>query len=210
MHTILESLFLRLARKAAIRRDILTQNRNPQGQRQAPGWGMLDSFARHALYLFFALWFSDLGWRKCRRLAADPESLRFAGAMLRAFSQGFRSVYEYGFTRWLEKRRSPGRYLALPPGKTVLALPEGPETALLRAIRKIEQDAHAGCGLYYEVYEPRVIRRLRALQQTLSGYDLAVFTRLLPQTGWDISDEAYAASCEAEADAWAEIRADEV
>lgn len=206
MHTILETLFLRWARKTALRQDFLSQNR----KHQAPGWGMLDSFTRHVLYLFFSLWFSDLGWRTCRWLAADPGSLRFAEAMLRAYSERFRSFYEFGFTRWLNKRRSPGRYLALPPGKTVLALPEGPETALLRAIKQIEQEAHAGCGQYFEVYDPRVIRRLRALKQTLTGHDLAVFTSLLPKVGWDISDEAYQASCEAEADVWAEIRADEL
>lgn len=169
-----------------------------------PEWGQAAAFARHALYLFFFLWFRDLDWRKYRRLVTDPESLNTAKAMWNAYSRGFRSFHKYEFTLWL-RERDPGRYPALPQGETILALPEGSETVLQRKIERIEKDAHHGCGLYYEIYEPRVLRALRALKQTLGGYDLEVFTRLLPETGWDISDEAFEASRRAEAEVWEEI-----
>lgn len=200
-------------RKAAMRdewKSILSMKRrnglkNPGLEQKAikpravPEWGMAATFARHVMYLFFFLWFQDLAWRKYRRLAGNPESLNTAKAMWHAYSRGYRSFRKYEFAKWL-RQRDPGRYLVLPQGETPLALPEGSETVLLRQIKQIEQDAHAGCGLYYEIYEPRVLRALRALEKKLTGYDLAVFTRILPESGWDISDESYEASRRAEAE----------
>ena len=92
---------------------------------------------------------------------------------------------------------------ALPQGAPVPALLEGRESVLTKEIERIEKEANSGCGQYYELYEPRVLRALRALKSRLCPDDLAIFNRI---NHWDISDEAYAASCRAESEVWAEIR----
>jgi len=96
--------------------------------------------------------------------------------------------------------------LALPQGSPALALPEGRESALAKKIGRIEKEANSGCGQYYELYEPRVLRALRSLRAGLCPYDLDVFDRL---NHWDISDEAYEASCAAENELWNEIRSNQ-
>ena len=171
---------------------------------RVPGWGIFASLARRVLFLFFFLRFPDLTWRQYRRLVTDPESVQSAGQFWNAHQFGFRTYREYDFSQWLQSR-NPAKYPALPQGIPVLALPEGRETALEREIELIQKESHHGCGLYYEIYEPRVLRALRNLRNRLNDYDREVFSRLLAVFGWDISDESFAASARAEAELMEEL-----
>jgi len=130
-----------------------------------------------------------------------------------AFLQKF-AVHKVSFVQFGERRNyviqqwsqqlAMIRRPALPQGAPVLALPEGRESVLTREIERIEKAANSGCGQYYELYEPRVLRALRSLKDRLSPYDLTIFNRI---NHWNLSDEAYAASCRAESEVWNEIRA---
>jgi len=170
-------------------------------------WGLRTLISRHVLSFFFFLHFRDLTWRHCRKLFSDKESIDTASLMWNAYMNGYRSYKDFGYRQWLNSRDIT-RQLALPQGKPVRALPEGRESILLKEIQQIEKESYSGCGLYYEIYEPRVLRALRSLKNRLSEYDLAIFLRILPEFGWDLSDEAYMASCQAESEVWAEIRSD--
>lgn len=174
-------------------------------KRAVPAWGLLVLIARHVLYFHFYLYFIDLNWRYYRQLASNNESIATASLMWKAYMGGYRSYKEYGFLQWLDSR-DLCRQLALPQGDPVLALPEGRESVLRKEITHIEKQSNSGCGLYYELYEARVLRALRALKSRMSEYDLAIFLRILPDFGWDVSDEAYAASCQAENEVWEDIR----
>lgn len=173
-------------------------------KRAVPAWGLRVLIARHVLYFHFCLHFSDLKWRYSRKLASDEESIATATLMWEAYMGGYRSYKEYGYLQWLESRDLT-RQRALPQGGPVLALPEGRESVLLREIKQIEKESYSGCGLYYEIYEPRVLRALRALKSKLRDYDLAIYLRILPDSGWDLSDEAYEASRQAESELWDEL-----
>lgn len=164
-----------------------------------PEWGICAITARRVLYLFFFLWFRDLTWRQCRHLIAESDSIKTASLFWEAYSQGFRSFKEYDFRQWLRKR-DLSRRLALPPGREVLALPEGRESVLEKEIVRIQEESHRGCGLYYEIYEPQVLSALRSLRRSLNGYDLEIFNCLLSGFGWDLSDEYFQASIRAEAE----------
>jgi hypothetical protein len=165
---------------------------------------LMDAISREILFLAFYLRFRDISWREYRHLSTDTmeETFKTASLLWQAYSQGYQWLRDYEGDQaqlsWIE-----------PPDDPVLALPEGSETALERQIKEIEEEANADCVWYYdyyELYEPHVLRALRALRAGLNDYELLVFTQLLSDR-WDISDDAYAASCEAEAELWAEIRA---
>lgn len=212
INRILFSLIRQWRERSAIRRHYVRFNAWMQQWREGspvyrgvpfkpcavPEWGMCAAIARRVLYLFFFLRFRDLTWRQCRRLASDPESVETAGRFWDAHQRAFHTYREYDFSQWLLSR-NPARYPALPRGMAVLALPEGRETVLGREIDHIQKESHHGCGLYYEIYEPRVLRALRKLHGRLDDYDREVFGRLLTVFGWDISDESFAASIQAEA-----------
>lgn len=108
----------------------------------------------------------------------------------------------YAYQQW-SQQLALIRRPALPQGAPVLALPEGRESLLTKEIERIEKEANSGCGQYYELYEPRVLRALRALKARLCPYDLEIFNRI---NHWNLSDEAYATSCQAENEVWDEIR----
>lgn len=162
-----------------------------------PEWGITVNAARKLLYLLFFIWFYDLSWRKYRQLAKDPESIETATILWKAFLEGFHSYTAYDFRQWL-KRHDVSRQLALPQGRAPLALPEGRTTILEAEISYIHHVALRGCGQYFELYECHALYGLRKMRRSLSGYDLEIFEKLINQTGWDLSDQTYAASLAAE------------
>lgn len=91
------------------------------------------------------------------------------------------------------------------PNGLTLALPQGCEESLRERMRKIEAGARHGTGMYYELYEPRVLRGFRDLEASLFGYEKEVFKDILAEEDWDISDEAYSISRSMEAEVWREI-----
>lgn len=174
------------------------------GSTAVPAWEFRDALVKRIICLYFFLRLKDFHWRQYRQLLAAKDPEEAISTMWLACLWGYRSIEDYHFHQWLQKKEL-SKLPPLPQGGPVLALPEGREFKLAKDIERIEKEATSGCGLYYELYEPRVLRALRSFRDRLCPYDLEIFNRINP---WDLSDEAYAASCRAESEVWAEIRSD--
>lgn len=78
-----------------------------------------------------------------------------------------------------------------------------------KVINDISKSAHRGCGLYYEVYQARLLNELRNHTEYLDAVDAAKLTDYAASQGLYIDDDSIRAAEEAEAEAecWKEIRA---
>ena len=89
-------------------------------------------------------------------------------------------------------------------GKALESEPQSLEDMLLERIMKMEDEANKGCGLYFELFEPRLLRRLIGFrEQILNAFETAV-----AQRGWNLSEESLAAAERGEEEVLAEIRAE--
>lgn len=78
------------------------------------------------------------------------------------------------------------------------------EDTLLELILKMETEIEKGCGQYFELFEPRLLRRLKGFRvQLLNTFDYAASRR-----GWDLSDEYLNRAEQGEDEVIAEIRED--
>ncbi|HDK6388059.1 dpoa decarboxylase [Klebsiella variicola] len=69
----------------------------------------------------------------------------------------------------------------------------------------LSKEAHSGCGLYYEIYESRLIGLLRDLLSELNEADANKLRRYAESKGTKIDDASYSEALEAEMECRAEI-----
>ncbi|EDT0920219.1 dpoa decarboxylase [Salmonella enterica subsp. enterica] len=69
----------------------------------------------------------------------------------------------------------------------------------------LSKEAHSGCGLYYEIYESRLIGLLRDHLSELNEADANKLTHYAESKGTKIDDESYSDALEAERECRAEI-----
>ncbi|EBD4978840.1 dpoa decarboxylase [Salmonella enterica] len=69
----------------------------------------------------------------------------------------------------------------------------------------LSKEAHRGCGLYYEIYESRLIGLLRDHLSELNETDANKLMRYAESQGTNINDESWSESLEAERECIAEI-----
>ncbi|EGN0308890.1 dpoa decarboxylase [Salmonella enterica] len=69
----------------------------------------------------------------------------------------------------------------------------------------LSKEAHRGCGLYYEIYESRLIGLLRDHLSELNETDANKLMRYAESQGTKIDDESWSESLEAERECRAEI-----
>ncbi|ENP2802710.1 dpoa decarboxylase [Salmonella enterica] len=69
----------------------------------------------------------------------------------------------------------------------------------------LSKEAHRGCGLYYEIYENRLIDLLRDHLSELNETDANKLMRYAESQGTKIDDESWSESLEAERECRAEI-----
>ncbi|EJN0229024.1 dpoa decarboxylase [Salmonella enterica] len=69
----------------------------------------------------------------------------------------------------------------------------------------LSKEAHKGCGLYYEIYESRLIGLLRDHISELNETDANKLMRYAESQGTNINDESWSESLEAERECIAEI-----
>jgi len=76
-----------------------------------------------------------------------------------------------------------------------------------KVIDDITKSAQRGCGLYYEVYQARLLNELRNHTEYLNAVDAAKLTDYAASLGLYIDDDSIRAADEAEAECWREIQA---
>ncbi|APJ82661.1 MULTISPECIES: hypothetical protein [Enterobacteriaceae] len=69
----------------------------------------------------------------------------------------------------------------------------------------LSKEAHSGCGLYYEIYESRLIGLLRDHLSELNEADANKLRRYAESKGTKIDDASYSEALEAEMECRAEI-----
>ena len=69
----------------------------------------------------------------------------------------------------------------------------------------LSKEAHSGCGLYYEIYESRLIGLLRDHLLELNEADANKLRRYAESKGTKIDDVSYSDALEAESECRAEI-----
>ncbi len=72
-------------------------------------------------------------------------------------------------------------------------------------VRTFPKEAHSGCGLYYEIYESRLIGLLRDHLLELNEADANKLRRYAESKGTKIDDASYSEALEAERECRAEI-----
>lgn len=73
-------------------------------------------------------------------------------------------------------------------------------------IQRIEKEAHHGCGLYYEIYQYRVLCELRSLLASLSAGDAETFQQAAAKRGFHLDDKTLQESRQCYHETLAEIR----
>lgn len=76
-----------------------------------------------------------------------------------------------------------------------------------KVLDQISKNAHRGCGLYYEIYEARLLNELRNHIEYLDALDATKLTDYAASQGFNIDNNSIRAADEAEAECWREIRA---
>lgn len=76
--------------------------------------------------------------------------------------------------------------------------------------RKFSEEANQGCGLYYEIYESRLISLLRHHLSRLNEQDADKLRRYAENQGTKVDDETYREVLKAEQECWAEIYREQV
>ncbi|HHH1032312.1 TPA: dpoa decarboxylase [Yersinia enterocolitica] len=74
----------------------------------------------------------------------------------------------------------------------------------------LSKEAHQGCGLYYEIYESRLIGLLRHHLSQLNEPDAEKLRRYAENQGTKVDDETYHTSLNAERECRAEIVRDQM
>lgn len=73
---------------------------------------------------------------------------------------------------------------------------------------RLEKQAHQGCGLYYEIYEARLLGMAIAHLEMLPPKDRKTFIAVAEKRGLALNEEELERADEARADVMREIRAD--
>ena len=73
-------------------------------------------------------------------------------------------------------------------------------------VRRIEKNAHHGCGLYYEIYHYRVISQLLGITEGLSPSDAETLIQAASTCGFSLDNHAVQESYQCYHDTLAEIR----
>jgi hypothetical protein len=89
-------------------------------------------------------------------------------------------------------------------GKAEEIEPRSLEDTLLDLILKMETETERGTGQYFELFEPRLLRRLRGFRTQL----LNTFDDIVSRHGWDLSDEYLKNAEQGEEEVLTEIRAE--
>ncbi|MGM8766054.1 hypothetical protein ACS6L6_21575 [Enterobacter asburiae] len=86
----------------------------------------------------------------------------------------------------------------------------GDSVSAVSLIRHIEEEAHRGCGLYYELYYARALDRIAALIDGLAGDDATTVRETAARLGFDTSEQARRESDRAEREIINQIRQEQI
>jgi hypothetical protein len=86
--------------------------------------------------------------------------------------------------------------------------PEDTPEALNMAaqVARISREAQRSCGLYFEIYQYRAVRELRALLSGLGPANAALLTQIAGREGFALDDEAFEACRDAHCAVIAQVR----
>ncbi|EKT1335104.1 hypothetical protein ABWR82_004260 [Salmonella enterica subsp. enterica] len=85
----------------------------------------------------------------------------------------------------------------------------GDSVSVKSIIQRIQKEVNHGCGLYYEIYEHRLLSRLRNIHDTLNANDAATFQDVAASCGCSLTESSLQNASQAYTKIMDEIRKDQ-